>query len=934
MNMFSALQFITPMALWAALALPILWFVFKTIPPHPRLIKLPTARFLKDIETEDSQKDDIPWWLKLLRIILMACVILAAAGPYLAPKQPVKIDGDAIAIIMDNSWAAAPQVEKQRTKAASLINLAEQKGKKIVLIETIPEHKNISPIKLLIPAEARNRVKHIQIYPWEADHAALLNNFKEQESILSKAKTFYWLGHGYNDGDINALSKYLRNFGKVIYFDPDSKTRARVIKGALNKDGKDTYKYAQFDGFYYNDQRDYKLFLKDSFSNVLGFMNFDEIRNNTNEDLAPLWDALSNNDDTAPSYIQIGPYKHAASTYFLPAEILKQKVGIVSGQDTVDREISPLIQAIYYISKAVEGKAPYSIDPVDKLLDWGAKLIIVPENYVLNQSDMDKLSKWVKQGGTLLRFPPNQQDGLNAEDILLPVELLKEERSIAGRIDWQEPLSLAKIPEDSPLAGIPFDKQLEIKRQVLAVPSARDNASIWAVASDGTPIISARDEGQGRIILIHTQAKPGWSNMPLTGFFVNVLHRIIDISSGARMQTSKSSDTESMTQMGFTPYKKISAQGELIPADHTQIELSIQDLRNKPLSYDYWPGIYHSNNAEYIVNLGDKLGPLNLINARQLNADIQPYSYDRNINLRIYFIIAALVLFFIEWIVVALLSGAGQRINIIQIVRKANLFIPLFMAVSILSLPAAAADDDASRANSLNLAYVETSNPIVNAMAQKGLQYVANALTQRTALLNVRVVGVNIAKDDLAFYPLLYWPIENQTLDDESYARSNDYINTGGMLFIDIRNGRKLAQSFYSRNQPLHTLGEKLFIPLLSPLPQNHVLRKSYYLVSRDNIGGRHASGDIWLDLGGNTPKTDESTEETSQHVASLIIGSNDWIGIWSDENADIYKRENALRFAINLVMYALTGTYKQDQVHTKAILERLNQRQQQLRRK
>jgi len=35
-------------------------------------------------------------------------------------------------------------------------------------------------------------------------------------------------------------------------------------------------------------------------------------------------------------------------------------------------------------------------------------------------------------------------------------------------------------------------------------------------------------------------------------------------------------------------------------------------------------------------------------------------------------------------------------------------------------------------------------------------------------------------------------------------------------------------------------------------------------------------------------------------------------------------QRELAYRFGVNLVMYALTGSYKADQVHLPAIMERL----------
>ena len=37
-------------------------------------------------------------------------------------------------------------------------------------------------------------------------------------------------------------------------------------------------------------------------------------------------------------------------------------------------------------------------------------------------------------------------------------------------------------------------------------------------------------------------------------------------------------------------------------------------------------------------------------------------------------------------------------------------------------------------------------------------------------------------------------------------------------------------------------------------------------------------------------------------------------------------QREMAIRFGINVVMYAFTGNYKTDQVHAPALLERLKQ--------
>ena len=67
-----------------------------------------------------------------------------------------------------------------------------------------------------------------------------------------------------------------------------------------------------------------------------------------------------------------------------------------------------------------------------------------------------------------------------------------------------------------------------------------------------------------------------------------------------------------------------------------------------------------------------------------------------------------------------------------------------------------------------------------------------------------------------------------------------------------------------------------------------------------------------------------------------MIIGGHDWAGAWAiDEYGSAMfpvlpggerQREMARRFGVNLVMYALTGNYKTDQVHMPALLERLGQ--------
>jgi hypothetical protein len=69
--------------------------------------------------------------------------------------------------------------------------------------------------------------------------------------------------------------------------------------------------------------------------------------------------------------------------------------------------------------------------------------------------------------------------------------------------------------------------------------------------------------------------------------------------------------------------------------------------------------------------------------------------------------------------------------------------------------------------------------------------------------------------------------------------------------------------------------------------------------------------------------------------VSPVIIGGNDWAAAWAvDANGHFLakpspggesQREMAFRVGINVVMYALTGNYKADQVHAPALLERMD---------
>jgi len=154
------------------------------------------------------------------------------------------------------------------------------------------------------------------------------------------------------------------------------------------------------------------------------------------------------------------------------------------------------------------------------------------------------------------------------------------------------------------------------------------------------------------------------------------------------------------------------------------------------------------------------------------------------------------------------------------------------------------------------------------------------------------------------------------------------YLDNGGTILFDTREDVSSADPTRggANAAALAEMIKGLNVPALAPIKDDHVLGRSFYLL--DNFPGRYVNGTIWVE--GNS-------ENGRDGVSSVLIGSNDWGSAWqsygAQNNGLTYRssgsprqRELAMRFGVNMVMYALTGNYKADQVHVKYILERLGQ--------
>ena len=87
------------------------------------------------------------------------------------------------------------------------------------------------------------------------------------------------------------------------------------------------------------------------------------------------------------------------------------------------------------------------------------------------------------------------------------------------------------------------------------------------------------------------------------------------------------------------------------------------------------------------------------------------------------------------------------------------------------------------------LAYIITGDAEVDNVSKTGLQGLTLFLAQRTALEAGEPVGLDPARDELAFFPLIYWPIVPNAARPTQAAltRIDAYMKQGGTILFDTR---------------------------------------------------------------------------------------------------------------------------------------------------
>ncbi len=957
-----SIGFLQPWILAALVALPAIWWLLRMTPPSPNVVVFPPTRLLQDLKSSEETPAHSPWWLTALRMLLAALIILALARPVLNPDRQSFAGTGPLLLVIDNGWAAASHWDGRREAIEAAIDRAERDGRTVVLAPTAPGQPIAGPFA---PGQARERIAGLNPEPFAPNRKALAEAL-DKDLAADAGYTVVWLTDGLDYGDSAEFAKTLGTLGggggSFTVLRPSRNDAPLALGLATGEAGQLSARVLSgIDG-----ARSGVVKAVTGRGEPLGEAAY-TIAADKREATARFELPLEIRNQVAR--IEILSERSAGAVHLLDARSQWHRVGIISGES---REAAqPLLSPLYYVQRAL---SPYAdvIRPnevsaataVHELIEQRVSTLVLADIGKLLPGTQEELDTWLKEGGVLIRFagPRLEQGG----DELLPVPLRRGGRSLGGSLSWSSPQPLAPFEDKSPFRGLNIPEDVKVNRQVLADPTGMGDAEIWAALADGTPLVTAKKEGDGWVVLFHITANSDWSSLPLSGLFVEMLRRVVSMvpskaarQSGEQGTSAEAGSAAATGSAALPPIQTLDGYGQLTSPPARAAPIAPDKIDTSSPSPDHPPGYYGpsgSARAFNIVNFSTTLKPLPAIEGA---AEMSGYTLRKPEALDPWLYIAALALFGIDMLAMLALStglrwrrrtAAAAAVALLAILGL-PLVVPAAHAQDILDVPSAMpegtqsappstgspTDDFALQATlKTHLGYVRTGDPEIDRTSHEGLLGLSKVLRARTALEPAEPMGVDIEKDELGFFPILYWPVREdaEAMSDATLAKVDAYMKQGGLIVFDTRDQNGAVTGGSLQGEALTRLIGKLDIPPLEPVPGNHVLTKSFYLM-RD-FPGRFDGGALWVEA---EPAGDEERAERARRtdgVSSIVITSNDLAGAWAldSSNRPLFpavpggevQREMAFRAGVNIVMYALTGNYKADQVHVPALLERLGQ--------
>lgn len=925
MFMVGPIGFAVPWLLTALVALPILWILLRAVPPAPIRRRFPGVALLLGLKDEEAETDKTPWWLLLLRMLAVAAAIIGFAGPILNPEVRVEGSGPLL-VAVDGSWADARDWPRRVERAEALVAEAGAEGRPVALVK-LTEAPQVVAFQT---AEAWvGRAAGLQPQAWApalADWAGALPEGRFET---------VWLSDGLDHPGRDVLLAALQGRGTVRVI--ESPRPVLALHPAGFEDGKVTIAASRLPA---GDAASVEVIARgpdpQGIERELARVTLDfaagAARAEGALDLPPeLRNRLTR--------FELEAARTAGAVSLTDDGLKRRKIALIAAAP--DQEGLQLLSPLHYLRQALEPVAEIIEGSLTDVLLASPDVVILADVARLTEAETAATLEWLEKGGLLLRFAGSRLAASDVsrfeEDPLLPVRLREGGRSVGGAMSWGDPKALAPFPEGSPFFGLPLPGDVVVRAQVLAQPDPQLSERTIAALEDGTPLVTRKAVGEGQVVLVHVTANAEWSSLPLSGLFVRMLERLAVSTRAAAPGTADLAGQVWVPQVVLDAYGQAVDAGELPGVEGEVLAAAMEAGPTLAMP----PGLYAG---------ADRRVALNVVGAETeiLPADWPPSVPVEGLEgraaqaLKGAFLTAGVALLLLDVLAALWVAGrlSGLRRGVAVLAVAVLAAQPQGARAQDASLPDDALALEATTA--VVLAHVLTGDARVDDVAFAGLMGLGDKLWQRTSIEPALPIGVDLERDELAFFPFLYWPITagQAVPSPEAYAKLNQYLRTGGMILFDTRDADVAGfGGSTAEGQTLQRIAAGLDIPPLEPMPLDHVLTRTFYLLQE--FPGRHPRGALWVEA---APLAEEEAPEgmpfrnLNDGVTPVVIGGNDWAAAWAVNDIGVpllpvgrgfageRQREIAYRFGINLIMHVLTGNYKSDQVHVPALLERLGQ--------
>lgn len=908
--------FVQPWLFMGLLSVPVLWWLARIMPPPPAIVAFPAIRLVMGLHSQDPDSKQSPLWLILLRALIVVLVILALTRPVLNPASDIPSDAPVL-IVVENSWSAAGEWEDRRLTLDSLVAAAGRAGASVKIVETTAAPDG-GPLTITGPQPAHVVAEVLpDIVPraWDSNPEAVLEWLAAQTMPTSQV---FWLPDAVTQPGEAELLQSLGRLGSFTAF--ESPIGAFLLSyPAVTGQGLSVPMVRTKAEL----PQTVTVVLNGAAGAVLGQKPVSFAVGETEKVVDFDIPATLRNDIQR---ISLAGQSALGATIVLDQSWQRKSVGLLTRN--VDVEESPLLYGQYYVSRALSPFANVSISTLDPLMDANMSMIVEASGSRFDEVEVERLQDWVFDGGVLVRFA-SQRLAVSEPEPLLPVTLRTGGRLLGSTLAWDKPVGLAEFDSTGVFAGLTIPEDVRVSRQLLSEATLDAADHTWAQLADGTPLVSGRQVGSGWVVLFHVSANAEWSNLPLSGVFPQMLQRLVDLST---VQGGQDNDQI------LIPVQAFDAFGGLMAPPAVAAPVAGADVSGLVLSPETAPGLYRQGDQRKALNLGDFQPLVSYTHQGYPSGDVRQYRQTVEWELMGPLLAAALVLFVIETVLVLLMRRASLRdLRFLHRDRGAKTGVAGLLLVALLTMLVAPPAEALSRQEKIlaavqdtHLAYVMTGDAAVDQLSLQGLRGLSHILARRTSVEPLEPIGLDINEDELQVWPMMYWPItaDLPSLPNETISRLNVYLRTGGTILFDTRDellrqatGSQMIETENGRR--LGQLLNRLDVPPLTPVPSDHVLSRTFYLMQ--SFPGRYTGGYVWIEM---------RDEANYDGVSGLVIGSHDWAAAWAVDEQLQYpvalvpgggvQREHAYRFGVNLVMYVLTGNYKNDQVHIPAILERL----------